>query len=475
MNFNNYCHSERSEESPAMKYKPAGDSSLRYASFRMTVVSLCIGVILFISLFGGVRDRSSFAQIPTPAPEQTKSILLLNGIAHLGTGEVIENSAIAFKKGKITLAADATRIRLDMSKFDTVIYIKGKHVYPGFIAPNSTLGLKEIDQVRATRDFAEVGSVNPNVRSIIAYNTDSKIIPTVRSNGILLAQITPRSGLISGTSSIVELDGWNWEDAVYKMDDGIHLNWPKMFTSHGWWGEPKPNEKNEKNKKQLTGLRKLFEDAKAYNEVKIQKEKNLKLEAMRGLFNGSKTLFIHVNNAKEITQAVNFIVDFGIVKTVIVGGSDSWMVTDLLKKNNIAVVLRRIHRLPSRPGDDIDLPYRIPFLLKEAGVLFCLENSGGMEAMGTRNLPFYAGTAASYGLSKEEALMAITSNTAKILGIDKTVGTIEVGKDATLIVSTGDALDVLTNNIEQAYIRGKAIDLNNHQKALYEKFRKKYE
>ena len=196
---------------------------------------------------------------------------------------------------------------------------------------------------------------------------------------------------------------------------------------------------------------------------------------MRGLFNGSKTLFIHVNNAKEITQAVNFIVDFGIVKTVIVGGADSWMVTDILKKNNIAVVLRRIHRLPSRPGDDIDLPYRIPFLLKEAGVLFCLENSGGMEAMGTRNLPFYAGTAATYGLSKEEALMAITSNTAKILGIDKTVGTIEVGKDATLIVSTGDALDVLTNNIELAYIRGKAIDLNNHQKTLYEKFRKKYE
>ena len=435
-------------------------------------------IILFFLLGFGtwvLGLGSSSAQVPTPASEQTKTILLLNGTAHLGNGKVIQNSAIAFKEGKIILAADATKIRLDMSKFDTVIYIENKHVYPGFIAPNSTLGLKEIDAVRATRDFAEMGSVNPNIRSVIAYNTDSKITPTVRSNGILLAQITPRSGLISGTSSIVELDGWNWEDAVYKMDDGVHLNWPKMFTSPGWWGEPKPKEKNEKNKKQLNGLRKLFEEAKAYNEVKDPQEKNLKLEAMKGLFNGSKTFFIHVNNVKEITQAVNFIEDFGIVKTVVVGGADSWMVTDLLKKNNIAVVLGRIHRLPSKHEDDIALPYKLPFLLKEAGVLFCLENSGGMDAMGTRNLPFYAGTAATYGLSKEEALMAITSNTAKILGIDKTVGTIETGMDATLIVSTGDALDMLTNNIELAYIRGKAIDLNNHQKDLYEKFKKKYE
>ena len=397
----------------------------------------------------------------------------MNGIAHLGTGEVIKNSAIAFKDGKITLTADATRIKLNRAEFDTIINIVGKHVYPGFIAPNSTLGLTEIDRVRATKDFREVGTLNPNVRSVIAYNTDSRIIPTVRSNGILLAQITPRGGVIPGTSSIVELDAWNWEDAIYKADDGVHLNWPKVYVKKNPHSEGKQPDKKKKDKR-FDDLEKLFEDAKAYNEIKTPTERNLKLEAMKGLFDGSKTLFLHVNNVKGITRSVQFAMDFDIKKVVVVGGRDAWMVTDILKENNIPVMVNRVHDLPSRQEEDIDLPYKLPFLLKTSGVMFCLENSGDMEAMGVRNLPFYAGTAAAYGLTKEEALMAITSNTAKILGIDKTVGSIEVGKDATIIVSTGDALDVKSNNIELAFIRGKSIDLDNHQKALYRKFMGKY-
>lgn len=427
---------------------------------------------LFIILYLLLSVRFSIAQIPAPAPPQDKKILLLNGVAHLGNGKVIENSAIAFENGKLTIVADATNIRLDMARFDTIIYVKGKHIYPGFIAPNSTLGLVEIGAVRATRDYDDAGNYLPHVRSLIAYNTDSKIIPTVRSNGVLLAQVTPRGGTISGTSSIVELDAWNWEDAAYKTDDGIHLNWPRMNRKKAQSGTDK--KKNIAGEK-LKAIRSFFENAKAYSEIQEHIEKNLRFEAMRGLFDGSKTLFIHVDFAKEIMQAVNFVRELEIKKTVVVGGYDSWMVTDMLKENNIAVILRRVHSLPMRHDDDIDLPYKLPYLLHKAGVLYCLNNAGGMEAMGARNLPFYAGTAATYGLTKEEALMAITSNTAKILGIEKTVGTLATGKDATLIVSTGDALDMRGNHIEMAFIRGKFINLDNHQKQLYEKFKAKYE
>lgn len=398
----------------------------------------------------------------------------MNGIAHLGNGEIIENSVIGFEKGKFILVADAKTVKIDRTKYDTIIHLDGKHIYPGFISVNSTLGLTEIDAVRATRDFNDVGDINPHVRSEIAFNAESKIIPTVRSNGVLLAQATPRGGLISGTSSIMELDGWNWEDAVYKKDDGIHLNWPAMFQGSRWWAEPGQGKKNEKNKEQTLLLKNFFEDAKAYSALAEHEEKNLRFEAMRGVFDGSKTLFIHADFVKEIIQAVTFARDYEVKKTVIVGGYDSWRVTDMLKENNIAVILKRVHELPLREDEDTDLPYKIPALLQKSGVLFCLDNSGDMEAMNTRNLPFYAGTAAAYGLTREQALMAITSNTAKILGIDETAGTLEQGKDATFVISSGDALDMRTNNIEYAFIRGKFIDLDNHQKALYRKYRGKY-
>ncbi|MBN4072161.1 amidohydrolase family protein [Flavobacteriales bacterium AH-315-E23] len=424
--------------------------------------------LLLVCAFTSMR-----AQVPIPVKENTKSVLLMNGVAHLGNGKVIENSAIAFKDGKLTMVADARLIKLDKSAFDTIIDIPGKHVYPGFIAPNSTLGLVEIGAVRATRDYKEVGSMNPNVRSVIAYNTDSKITPTIRSNGVLLAQITPRGGRISGTSSVVELEGWNWEDAVYKMDDGIHLNWPKAYTRSWDWSGPGPSKKNKKYNEQLKSIKTFFEISRAYSESSVM-ERDLKMEAMSGLFSGKQSLYIHVNDANGISQAVHFYKGSGVKKMVIVGGEDSWKLTDLLKENNVAVMVRRVHSKPSRDFEDIDLPYKLPLLLYEAGVLFCLENSGDMEAAGTRNLPFYAGTAIAYGLPAEEAVKSITSSTAKILGIDGTVGTLEVGKDATFIVSTGDALDVLTNNIELAFIQGKSIDLDNHQKQLFRKFRDKY-
>ena len=406
-----------------------------------------------------------------------KSVLIMNATAHIGNDSVIQNSIIGLKGGKIVLVADATTAKMDKAGYDEVIDATGKHVYPGIIAPNSTLGLTEIESVRATNDFRETGTTLPNVRSLIAYNTDSKIIPTVRSNGVLLAQITPRGGLVSGTSSVVVLDGWNWEDAAYKTDDGIHINWPTI-QSRKFMDEdnifPGPFEKNKDYIKQTELLKKLFADAKAYNETTQKEEANLRFEAMKGLFNGTQTLFIHSNTVKEMVEAINFTILNKISKVAIVGGKESWMITDLLKQNNISVVIARVHDLPTYPEDDIDLPYKLPYILHKAGILFCLNNEGDMEAMGARNLPFMAGTAAAYGLTKEQALKSITLNTAKILGIDKTTGSVEQGKDATIFISTGDALDMRSNNVERAFVKGNSIDLNDDQKALYEKYKTKY-
>lgn len=401
----------------------------------------------------------------------------MNGIAHLGNDSVIQNSVIGIKNGKIVLVADVINTKFDKNAFDEIISISEKHVYPGIIAPNSTLGLSEMEAVRASNDFKEVGTILPDVRSLIAYNTDSKIIPTIRSNGILLAQVTPRGGTVSGTSSIMMLDGWNWEDAAYKIDDGIHINWPQIQTRK-FLDEDNlyigPYEKNKEYIKQTEELKKLFADAKAYSSMDNKEEKNLRFEAMKGVFNGTQTIYIHSNNVKEIIEAINFTKQIGLKKVAIVGGKDSWMVTDLLIENNISVIVSKIHDLPEHPEDDVDLPFKLPYLLQKAGVLFCLNNEGSMEAMGTRNLPFMAGTAVAYGLTKEQALKAITLNTAKILGIDKTTGSIEIGKDANLFISTGDALDMRSNNVEKAYLKGISINLDNEQKKLYEKYKNKY-
>jgi len=410
----------------------------------------------------------AYAQVETPAKAQTKSILILNGTAHLGNGKVITDAAIAFDKGKITLVENASKIKIDFSIYDTVIKADGKHIYPGFIAPNSTLGLVEIDAVRATQDNEETGTINPNVRSIIAYNAESKITTTVRSNGVLLGQITPRGGRISGTSSIVQLDAWNWEDAVHKENDGIHLNWADMFNR-------KTGKPNKEYTAQINELTAFFNAAYAYSKSITQQEKNLRFEAMRGIFDGTQTLFVHADFIKELTEAIHFARKQKVVKMVIVGGYDAWMIPEMLKENKIAVILKRVHSLPERQEDDVYLPYKLPYLLFNAGVLVCLENSGDMETMGTRNLPFYAGTTAAYGLDKEDALKLITLNTAIILGIDKTIGSIEKGKDATLFISTGDALDMKSNNVEMAFIQGRLIDIDNHQKKLYLKYSKKYE
>jgi imidazolonepropionase-like amidohydrolase len=297
------------------------------------------------------------------------------------------------------------------------------------------------------------------------------MIPTIRYNGVLLVQATPRGGIISGTSSIMELDGWNWEDAVHKADDGIHLNWIPMYRYN--WRE-QMLEKNQDRAKKISELETFFAEAISYAQTANPSPINLRFEAMKGLFEGTKNLYIHVEEAKEILESVQFAQRFGVKKIVLVGASEAHRVVDFLKKNNIPVLLNRVHSLPNRADDEIDLPFRMPAILHKAGILVGLNYEGDMEAMGSRNLPFTAGTAAAYGLTKEEALMTVTLNTAKILGIDDKVGSLEKGKDATLIICSGDLLDMRGNQVEMAFIRGKEIQLTSKQTELYQRYKKKY-
>lgn len=423
-------------------------------------------IIIFIFITGKMN-----AQVPAPAPSQEKGIILIGATAHLGNGQLISNSAIAFVKGKITLVSGSNNQNLDLSAYK-VIDVKGKHVYPGLILANVSLGLVEVGSVRATVDAAEIGVFNPNVRSIVAYNTDSEVIPTLRSNGILLAQITPAGGTISGTSSIVQLDAWNWEDAVYSLDKGIHLSWPARMNRPSFFNPTAIAGLNKNYYKTVANIEKFFIDAAAYNNIREPELTNLKLEAMKGLFDGSKTLYIRSGGIKENIESINLAKNHNVKKIVLVGvDEDVIHITDFLKENNIPVIIAGLMRTPKRTDEDVKIQYKIPYLLQKEGILIGLDLP---NPTGAFNLPFYAGAAAAYGLTKEEALKTITSNMAKILGIDNKTGTLEIGMDANIIVSTGDLLDIRTSNIELAFINGRNIDLDNKHKRLYKKFKKKY-
>jgi imidazolonepropionase-like amidohydrolase len=409
------------------------------------------------------------AQIPTPAPPQSKSILITGGTVHVGDGKVIDEGAVGFRDGRIDYVGFDYGVK---AAYDSTINAKGQHVYPGFILPDSPLGLIEIEQARATVDKQDVGLLEPELRAISAYKSDSRVTPTIRSNGVLLAQVAPRGLVIAGTSSVVQLDAWDNDHATVKADDGVFMTWPAAYQRQGWWAEPgeTDSEKKDERVKKLEELRAFFRKAKAYSASTKPASIDARMESMRGLFDGSKTLFVRSDAAREITEAVQFAKAEGVKRTVIVGGYDAWRVADLLRDNQVDVILRRTHSLPMRPEDDIDPPYKLPALLKERGIRFCLSYTGDHEHAGARNLPFTAGTARAYGLSSEDALRAITLDAAAILGIDQRCGSLTVGKDATLIVSQGDALDMRGNDVRFAFIQGRRIVLDDHQKQLYRQY-----
>ncbi|MBO9618176.1 MAG: amidohydrolase family protein [Niabella sp.] len=403
-----------------------------------------------------------------PAKKQEGVIIINNGIIHTGKGAVIQNGSVVIRDGKIQKVSEQP----ETISGATVIDASGKNVYPGLILPSTDLGLREIGSgVRGSNDYYELGEYNPDVRSIVAYNTDSRIINTLRSNGILLANVIPNGRFLTGSSSVVQLDAWTWEDALYKADNGMVLNMPELIKPLRSYGPAPATDPVKEGMKKVEELKSFFAEAKAYANASSKQETNLKFEALRPLFEKKQKLFVTADISRQILVAIDLAKTFDI-NVVIVGGSDSYLLADLLKQNNIPVILNALHALPTLEDDAIDQPFKTPAILKKAGVLFAL-NDDFAEAR-YRNLAFLAGTASAYGLSKEEALQAITADAARILGVDDRAGSIEVGKDANIVISSGDILDMDKSIVTDAFIQGRKINLANKQTQLYHRYREKY-
>ena len=428
-------------------------------------------LILFLVLL----NVKLFAQVPEPVNDQTKPVLIYNAFIHIGDGNTIQNGFVSFDNGKIT-DVSSEDLDLESGTYNNFLKINanGSHLYPGLILPNSKVGLEDISAVRATVDHTEVGELNSNIRSLIAFNTDSEVISTFRYNGILLSQVVPDGSFVTGNSSIMMMEGWNWEDAAYKIDDGMHVKWPRKTYPPSRWSGQTSFRDNPNYKLSVDMINKFLIDSRSYFNLNgdENKEVNLKLEAMVDVFNGKKKIYLHVGSREQIIESVQMFQKHGINDLVLVGANDALYAIDFILENDLPVLLNNLHRVPSRNHEDVDLPYKLPYLLHKEGVLVGLTASGSLHSQ--RNLPFLAGTAAGYGLGKEEALKLITSNNAKILGIDNVTGTIKVGKDANIIVSKGDILDMKSSIIEYAFITGRMVNLDGKQQILYDRFKRKY-
>ena len=412
-----------------------------------------------------------------PGEDQKRPIILKGGILHTVSTDIFEGYDILFSKGKIV------RIEKNiMASPETDVYdVFGKHIIPGYIAPITRIGLVEIGLVKQTRDFAERGSFNPNVKANVSYNPDSDLIPITRSNGVLVVNSVPAGGRISGQSSVMMLDGWTWEQATLKHPSGLHINWPSMRINYGANVKKSEKQQKEEIQKSIRDLDHMVRDVRAYfqrikqrSRIAGERQKSdLRLESMIPFVVEKKKIFIHADEARQIKSAVEW-AKKNDLKIIIVGGSDSWRLTDLLVKNNIPVVIDQVEKIPTRRFEPIHLPYKLPFLLNQAGVQFCLNTIIGYPHDGNiRNLPNEAMRAAAYGLDKSEALRSITLSTAEILGVDDMIGSLDIGKDATFFISETPPME-MNPKILMAFIQGKEVDLNNHQKMLYKKYQEKY-
>lgn len=426
------------------------------------MINLMVRLALVLML-----SSTALALPPKPAPAQSRPVMIQDVVIHVGNGTVIERGAVTFDKGLITGLYKMDEIPLTDGY--EVLAFSGEHLYPGFILPNTLLGLSEVSSVRGSRDDRETGGLNPSVRALVAYNTDSEIIPTYRFNGVLTAQVTPRGSLLAGTSSIMQLDAWNWQDAAIEADDGMHVYWPRQFKSKtDYLRRTVEIEANDQYGGQVQRLVDLFTEADL-----AANTNNLKLRAVKPVLSRDKTLFVHVAKAKEIGDAIKFAEQFSL-DIVLVGADEALKVKDMILDNQIPVIAQFVHGRPALDDRAIDENFTRPAQFIAAGFKVGLSSQSRMAPASGRNLPFMAGSAVGYGLTPEQALTMITLTNADILGIADELGSIETGKRATLFVSKGDALDMRTNQVRAAFIDGRRVETRGTQQELFERFHEKY-
>ncbi|MBA66121.1 MAG: imidazolonepropionase [Candidatus Marinimicrobia bacterium] len=412
-----------------------------------------------------------------PGTDQKRPILLRGGILHTVSGEILEEHDLLFAEGKIVTIDE----QIQPSPETDILDIYGKHVIPGFIAGYTRIGLTEISAVKQTNDHSEIGEINPNVRANVAYNPDSDLIPVTRSNGVLIVNSAPSSGRIPGQSSVMEMDGWTWEEATLKHPAALNLNWPSMRFNFRKDAKKKEKAQREEYHNAIREIDQLIRDVRAYHHRKNAKERkaehkqqsDLRLESMIPFVIFKDPIHIKANDARQIEAAVKWSNKHDL-NIVIVGGKDAWMLTEMLVQNNIPVILLGVQVTPRRRFEPIHIPYKIPAILQKTGVHFCISLDPGYPMDGhVRTLPDEAMRAASWGLTKDQALRAITLTAAEILGIDDKVGSLDLGKDATFFIADNEPLTQY-NNPTKAFIKGREIDLSDRQKNLWKKYQEKY-
>ena len=434
----------------------------------MKPTSLRIGLVALLGVWSWALGASASAA----------SILLTGATLHTVSGPTLTNASLLIRDGKIAALGE----RLS-DKADQTLDLKGQHVFPGLIAPVTVLGLIEIDAVRATRDTTETGEYHPDVYSWIAVNPDSELIPVARANGYTHAQPIPLGGVVSGHSSVIALAGWTIEDLAVKRAAALHVFWPSFDLDT----RPKPpGAKKDKSKsiedqikerdKQLKELDDFFTEAEAYAKAKsAAKDVNAfkvvpAWEAMLPLLRGEEPVFLHADETRQIKSAVEWAVRRKY-RAVIAGGRDAGRVVELLATNHVAVAFEHVFSQPARDTDAYDVHFTAPALLAKAGVKVAFAGgTGEFGGSSIRNIPYAAAQAVAFGLSHEEALRGLTLYPAQMLGVADELGSLEVGKEASLFVADGDILDIRTH-VTRMWIAGKEVSLESRHTRLYEKYR----
>ena len=423
---------------------------------------------LFAALAGSLSGAQALAHDMVPGKAAEGPLLLTGLTIHTVTDGVKTDSDVLIVDGKIAAVGQ----NLSAPQGATVLALDGKHLYPGLIALANQLGLIEIEAVRSTDDSREVTQTNPDIKAKVGYNADSEVIPTIRSNGFAYSMIYPDGSMLMGQSSLMQLDAWNYQDAVVADGTGLHVRWPNASTLGSRWNPKPADEVRKANAEQLAKLQQYFQAAKAYYDAEqagLNRGIDSRWHEMLAVFEGERPLFVHADDERQIRQAMLLAKQYGL-KLTIVGGRDSWRMADELAAAKVAVIYTAPYGLPTRVDENFRQAFITPKVLQDAGVQYALSLDGYWD---TRNLVFAAGQAISYGLTPEQALRSVTINAAQIAGVAGTIGSIEVGKAASLVVSDGDIFDYLGHKVTHLWIDGRAVDLNNRHKQLHDKYRQR--
>jgi len=405
-----------------------------------------------------------------PAPPQQQPVVIHSATIHPVASAPIEDGYIVFEDGVITELGQGEPAGISGATMHDATDL---HVYPGLISAKTRLGLTEIGAVDVTHDYNEYGSVTPEARAAVAINPDTDLIPVARANGILTGVVFPSGGLIPGRCAAIRYDGWTWEQMAIDTEAGLIVNWPRTEPINAWWMDRSEAEQRKQIRDNLNEIEDFIDEALAYYKAKDHDptlETDMRFEAMRASLEGDKPIFVQASSMGQIESAVGWAVRRDLNITI-VGAREADRVIPLLNKHDIPVIIDGLHHLPGERHYAYDNPFTLPDKLYEAGVRFCIASGEG--AAHERRLNHNAATAAAYGLPKDEALKAVTLHAAQLTGLGETFGSLEQGKSATLIVTTGDPLEI-TTDVLAAYIDGRRIELDNRHKALYEKYRQKY-